>query len=103
MVTSKSVLHWLCSTLIGSALLVASSIGVAAQTVEVRQWQGAVAVTHQPEQMVASTLAEWRSLWSRVGLPAPDVFEAGRTSAIFFFQDAPATEIYTLSLHAAPD
>jgi hypothetical protein len=101
MVTSRSVLHWLCSTLIGSALLAASSIGVAAQTVEVRQWQGAVAVTHQPEQMVAGTLAEWRSLWSRVGLPAPDVFEAGRTSAIGIFLGARASEGYSVNILSA--
>ena len=49
-----------------------------AQTVDTRHWQGITAMTRQPEQVVAGTTAEWRSLWSRVGMTAPDVFEPGR-------------------------
>ena len=56
-----------------------------AQTIEIRQWQGPKAVARQPEQVVASTNAEWRSLWTRVGVPAPDFFEPGRTSAVGIF------------------
>lgn len=82
-------------------MLAISSIGVAAQTVEVRQWQGAVAVTRQPEQIVACTLAEWRSLWSRIGLPAPDVFEAGRTNAIGIFLGARVSDGYSVNILSA--
>jgi hypothetical protein len=67
------------------ALLFGFAIGAMAQSIEGRQWQGNVAVTRQPEQVVASTMAEWRSLWSRVGAQAPDVFEPGRTSAVGIF------------------
>jgi hypothetical protein len=101
MVTSRSVLHWLCSALIGSTLLAISSTGAAAQTVELRQWQGAVAVTHQPEQIVAGTLAEWRSLWSRVGLPAPDLFEAGRMNAVGIFLGARSGDGYSVNILSA--
>jgi len=34
---------------------------------------------------MASNMAEWRSLWSRVGVHAPDVFEPGRMNAIGIF------------------
>jgi len=101
MVTSKSVLHWLCSALIGSVLLAVSAIAAAAQTVELRQWQGAVAVTRQPEQIIAGTLAEWRSLWSRVGLPAPNAFEAGRTNAIGIFLGARTGDGYSVNILSA--
>ncbi len=37
---------------------------------------------------MASNMAEWRSLWSRVGAPAPDVFEPGRMNAIGIFLGA---------------
>lgn len=99
--TSRSVLHWLRGALIGSVLLTISSIGAVAQTVEVRQWQGAVAVTRQPEQIVANTLVEWRSLWSRVGLPAPDLFESGRTNAIGIFLGARAGDGYSVNILSA--
>ena len=59
--------------------------GVSAQTIEIRQWQGTAAVVRQPEQVVAGTLAEWRSLWARVGIRAPDIFEPGRTNAVGIF------------------
>ena len=61
------------------------AIGATAQTIDGRQWQGAGAVTRQPEQVVAMSLAEWRSLWSRVGAHPPDVFEPGRMTAIGIF------------------
>jgi hypothetical protein len=76
-------------TVVGLAsILVGFAIGATAQTIEGRQWQGATAVTRQPEQVVAMTLAEWRSLWTRVGIHAPDLFEPGRMSAIGIFLGA---------------
>jgi hypothetical protein len=57
----------------------------AAQAVDVRHWQGQAAVTRQPAQVLAHTQAEWRSLWSRVGQAAPDLFEPGRTHAVGIF------------------
>jgi hypothetical protein len=101
MVASRSVLHWLRGALIGSVLLAISSIGAVAQTVELRQWQGAVAVTRQPEQIVAGTITEWRSLWSRVGLPAPDLFEPGRMNAIGIFLGARAGDGYSVNILSA--
>jgi hypothetical protein len=59
--------------------------GALAQSIEIRQWQGTAAYMRQPEQVVASTMAEWRSLWARVGARAPDVFEPGRTNAVGIF------------------
>jgi hypothetical protein len=59
--------------------------GAAAQSIEMRQWQGTNAFVRQPEQVAANTLAEWRSLWSRVGIHPPDVFEPGRTNAVGIF------------------
>jgi hypothetical protein len=58
---------------------------IVAQTVDVRHWHGVTAITRQPEQVVATTQAEWRSLWGRVGSPAPDVFEPGRMNAVGIF------------------
>src|SRR5262245_41315855 len=67
-------------------VIMGSAIGaMAQQTVEFRQWHGTTAVTRQPEQVLAGTMAEWRSLWSRVGVPAPDHFEPGRMSAVGIF------------------
>jgi hypothetical protein len=60
--------------------------GAWAQSIEIRhQWQGTSAFMRQPEQVVASTMAEWRSLWARVGARAPDMFEPGRTNAVGIF------------------
>jgi len=101
MVTSRSVLHWLRGALFGSVLLAVSSNGSAAQTVEIRQWQGAAAVTRQPEQIVAGTLSEWRSLWGRVGLPAPDGFDAGHMNAIGIFLGARAGNGYSVNIISA--
>lgn len=62
--------------------------GAWAQTIEIRQWQGTNAYMRQPDQVVASSLAEWRSLWARVGARAPDIFEPGRTNAVGIFLGA---------------
>jgi hypothetical protein len=62
---------------VGSALM--------AQSVEARHWQGTTATTRQPEHVVAGTMGEWRALWSRVGLAAPDMFEPGRMNAVGIF------------------
>ena len=55
-------------------------------------------MTRQPEQVVASTIAEWRSLWSRVGMPAPDVFEPGRMNAVGIFLGRRASEGYSVNI-----
>lgn len=68
-----------------SGVFVVAAVGATAQTIEGRQWQGTTAVTRQPEQVVAMSHAEWRSLWSRVGSHPPDVFEPGRMTAIGIF------------------
>lgn len=101
MVTGRTVLRWLCHALVASVLVAISSIDASAQTVELRQWQGAVAVMRQPEQIVAGTLAEWRSLWSRVGLPAPEVFEPGRMNAIGIFLGTRAGSGYSVNILSA--
>lgn len=69
-----------------------------AQTIDARHWHGATAVTRQPEHVVASTVAEWRSLWSRVGSPAPDMFEAGRMNAVGIFLGRRASEGYAVNV-----
>ena len=79
-------------------LLAALSTRPAAQAVDTRHWQGVVAMTRQPEQVVASTTAEWRSLWSRVGMAAPDVFEPGRMNAVGIFLGRRASEGYSVNI-----
>jgi hypothetical protein len=69
-----------------------------AQTVDARHWAGFTAVTRQPEQVVASTIGEWRSLWSRVGGMAPDLFEPGRMSAVGIFLGRRASEGYSVNI-----
>lgn len=64
---------------------VCATFATAASAQTVRQWSGTTALTRQPEQVLATTMAEWRSLWSRVGMSAPEVFEPGRTSAVGIF------------------
>lgn len=72
--------------LAGFCLIVGlATAAVAQQAIEFRQWRGTAAVTRQPEQVLASTQAEWRSLWSRVGAQPPDHFEQGRMSAVGIF------------------
>jgi hypothetical protein len=70
-------------TLVVALTMIAT--GASAQSIEIRQWQGSNAFMRQPEQVFASTLAEWRSLWSRVGIRPPDIFEPGRTNAVGIF------------------
>ena len=71
---------------------------VFAQSVDARQWQGSTAVTRQPEHVVATTVAEWRSLWNRVGTPAPDMFEAGRMNAVGIFLGRRSGEGYAVNI-----
>jgi len=80
-----------------AGLLLASGAAVA-QTIDTRHWQGAAAVTRQPEHVVARSIAEWRSLWNRVGSPAPDMFEAGRTHAVGIFLGRRAGEGYAVNV-----
>ncbi len=72
--------------------------GAMAQSVEARHWRGIGASTRQPEQVVAGTMAEWRGLWSRVGMPAPDMFEQGRTNAVGIFLGRRASEGYAVNI-----
>ncbi|MDI1287943.1 MAG: hypothetical protein PSV46_26430 [Reyranella sp.] len=69
-----------------------------AQSVEARHWRGITATTRQPEQVVAGTTAEWRGLWSRVGVPPPDMFEQGRTNAVGIFLGRRASEGYAVNI-----
>lgn len=71
--------------LAAGAALLGWGTDVAAQAVDVRQWQGTAAMTQQPGQVVANNNAEWRSLWSRVGVSPPDQFEPGRMRAVGIF------------------
>ncbi len=72
--------------LAGICLIVGFAAGaVAQQAIEFRHWNGTTAVTRQPEQVLANSQAEWRSLWSRVGAQPPDHFEPGRMSAVGIF------------------
>jgi len=83
---------------VAAAVFVGFAVGAAAQTIDCRQWQGSTAMTRQPEQVYASTMAEWRSLWSRVGVRAPDQFEPGRTSAIGIFLGARSGMGYSVNI-----
>jgi hypothetical protein len=88
------------AVLVLGALLAA--IGDAsAQPVDVQRWEGANAATRQPEQVVAGTQAEWRSLWSRVGVKAPDMFEPGRMEAVGIFLGGRASNGYTVNILSA--
>jgi hypothetical protein len=85
--------------LVAMCMTVGFAIGaMAQQVIEVRQWRGTTAVARNPEQVLASTMAEWRSLWSRVGVPAPDHFEPGRMSAIGIFLGLRAGTGYFVNL-----
>jgi len=65
--------------------MVGGTEGALAQAVEARHWQGATAITRQPEHIVATTIAEWRGLWSRTGMAPPEGFEPGRMNAVGIF------------------
>ncbi|MBX9945034.1 MAG: protease complex subunit PrcB family protein [Reyranella sp.] len=69
-----------------------------AQSVETRHWHGVSANTRQTEHVVAGTLGEWRSLWSRVGLPPPDMFEPGRMNAVGIFLGRRNGEGYSVNV-----
>ena len=72
--------------------------GAMAQSVEARHWQGVTATTRQPEHVVAGTMGEWRALWSRVGQPAPDMFEPGRMNAVGIFLGRRNGEGYAINI-----
>ena len=84
--------------LLGTGALLLAGGNVSAQAVEGRHWAGATAITRQPEQVVASTITEWRSLWGRVGSPAPDLFEPGRMNAVGIFLGRRAGEGYSVNI-----
>ena len=86
------------AAMVSASLFVGFTIGAVAQTVDSRQWQGETAMTRQPEQVVANSTAEWRSLWSRVGTHPPDIFEAGRMSAVGIFLGARPGDGYSINV-----
>jgi hypothetical protein len=69
-----------------------------AQSVEARHWQGVTAITRQPEHVVATTLAEWRSLWSRTGMAPPEGFEPGRMNAVGIFLGRRSSEGFAVNI-----
>lgn len=81
--------------------LTAAAGEASAQAVDVQHWQGTNAATRQSEQVTASTTAEWRSLWSRVGIAAPDMFEPGRTEAVGIFLGGRASDGYAVNILSA--
>jgi len=83
---------------LGAGALLLPVGNATSQTIEGRHWQGATAITRQPEQVVAGTITEWRSLWGRVGSPAPDVFEPGRMNAVGIFLGRRASEGYSVNI-----
>jgi hypothetical protein len=83
---------------VGAGSLLLPIGGASAQTIEARHWQGATAITRQPEQVVAGTITEWRGLWGRVGSPAPDVFEPGRMNAVGIFLGRRTGEGYSVNI-----
>lgn len=84
--------------ILAAGMALAMGDGVVAQSVEARHWQGATATSRQPEQVVAGTQAEWRALWGRVGLPAPDMFEQGRMNAVGIFLGRRGGEGYAVNV-----
>ena len=84
--------------ILGASTLLLPAGSAMSQTIEGRHWQGATAITRQPEQVVAGTIAEWRSLWGRVGSPAPDVFEPGRMNAVGIFLGRRNSEGYSVNI-----
>lgn len=86
----------LCALVAGALLI--SNDEIFAQTVEARHWQGESAMTRQPEHVVAGTLAEWRSLWNRVGISPPDGFEPGRMNAVGIFLGRRSGEGYSVNV-----
>src|SRR5471030_2675291 len=81
--------------------LSATAGDASAQAIDVQRWEGTNAATRQPEQVIAGTTAEWRSLWSRVGMKAPDMFEPGRMEAIGIFLGGRASDGYGVNILSA--
>ena len=79
---------------LATVVTLACATATMAQSVEARHWNGTNAITRQPEQVGAATMSEWRALWSRVGQPAPDMFEPGRMNAVGIFLGRRASEGY---------
>ena len=84
--------------ILATGLMLSTAGSALAQTIDVRQWQGTTATTRQPEHVVAGTMAEWRSLWNRVGLAPPDLFEPGRMNAVGIFLGRRAGEGYSVNV-----
>jgi hypothetical protein len=84
-----------------AAALVSIGSGADAQSISLRQWEGNLARTRQPEQVYAASMAEWRGLWSRVGAAAPDMFEPGRTSAVGIFLGTRSGPGYSVNIVSA--
>lgn len=100
--TSQPIAHFVR---LGALLALVMTTGFAseagAQAIDAQHWQGTTAVTRQPEQVIAGTMAEWRSLWSRVGVAPPDLFEPGRTEAVGIFLGGRASEGYAVNIVSA--
>jgi hypothetical protein len=100
--TSQPIAHFVR---LGAILALAMTTGfagdAAAQAIDTEHWQGTNAVTRQPEQVIAGTMAEWRSLWSRVGVAPPDLFEPGRTEAVGIFLGGRASDGYAVNIVSA--
>src|SRR5262245_23111866 len=86
---------------VGTVGLVGTIGEAAAQAVELRHWQGVAAATRQPEQVIAGTMAEWRSLWNRAGMEPPVGFEPGRMNAVGIFLGRRASEGYSVNILSA--
>lgn len=84
--------------ILAAGLVFAVGGALMAQSVEARHWQGVAATTRQPEHVVAGTMGEWRALWSRVGQPAPDMFEPGRMNAVGIFLGRRNGEGYAVNI-----
>jgi hypothetical protein len=77
-------------TMLGGAAL--------AQAIDSRHWQGVTAITRQPEHLVATTIVEWRSLWSRTGMSPPEGFEPGRMNAVGIFLGRRSSEGFAVNI-----
>jgi len=84
--------------ILAAGLVFAVGGALMAQSIEARHWQGVTATTRQPEHVVAGTMGEWRALWSRVGQPAPDMFEPGRMNAVGIFLGRRNGEGYAINI-----
>lgn len=62
-------------------------------------WQGDISAVTERWETVARTSDEWRSLWSKVGLPAPDSLSGDRMGVAIFL-GARTSGGYAVSLEA---